>query len=180
MKIRRPEHVIGPRDRVIVRAKVAYAELNNHSDDQMQALFRLRYEQIGFRPLSDGRLTIAEQMNRSFHALAVFAGVEIIFREIPGCGALSLSPGTEGGLDIKSDKPGLVAAQAFSAIRPSDNRKLKDDARTVSETHADHCYVFFYSRNEAPSAIANVCRDFPQVDVRPLTWGELVGEAEVE
>ena len=74
MIIRSPEHLQGPRDRVITRAKVAYAELNNHVDDQMQALFRLRYEQIGFRPLKDGRLTIAEQMNQSFHALAVFAG----------------------------------------------------------------------------------------------------------
>ena len=132
MKILRPEHLRGSRNRVIARAKVAYAELNNHSDDQMQALFRLRYEKIGFRPLSDGRLTIAEQMNRSFHALAVFAGVEIIFREIPGCGALSLSPGTEKGLEIESDEPGLVAAQAFSAIHPSDNGKLRSDAQTVS------------------------------------------------
>ena len=175
MIIRRPEHLQGPGNRVIARAKVAYTELNNHADDQMQALFRLRYEQIGFRPLKDGRLTIAEQMNQSFHALAVFAGAEIIFRKIPGCGALILSPGTEGGLDIESDEPGLVAAQAFSAIRPSDNSKLRNDARRVSRTLAQHRYVFFYSRLEAHRLIANIRRDFPKVEVRPLTWSELLG-----
>ena len=177
MIVRDPEHLQGLRDRVIARAKVAYEELNNHGVDQMQALFKLRYEQIGFRPLRDGRLTISEQMNQSFHALAVFAGAEIIFREIPGCGALTLSPGVEDGLDIESDEPGLVVAQAYTAIRPSDNGKLRDDAGMVYQTRARFRYVFFYSRNKAPRAITNALRDFPTVDVRPLCWNELVGQA---
>ena len=177
MIIRHIEHLNGPRNRVITRAKVAYAELNHHGYDKMEALFSLRYEQIGFRPLRDGRLTIAEQMNQSFHTLAVFAGVEIIFREIQGCRAVRLSPGIEGGFDIESEEEGLVAAQAFSAIRPSDNTKLRNDARTVSRAVARHRYVFFYSLDEAPALVAKVRRDFPEVNVRPLTWAELVGQA---
>ena len=187
MLIRRPEHLQGPRNRVIARAKVAYAELSNHADDQMQALFRLRYEHIGFRPLRDGRLTIAEQMNQSFHVLAVFAAAEIIFDTFPDCGVLRLSPGVGGGSDVESAGANLVAAEAFTSVDPAFNDKLLKDAQKVNDAMAENGqhflnrFVYFFStRSEVENLdlINFVCNEFPQVILRQLSWREIMGRVE--
>lgn len=54
------------RDEVIEKANCAYNKLTDPEKERMKALFDLRYRRIGYRPLRDGSLTIAEQMNQSF------------------------------------------------------------------------------------------------------------------
>ena len=183
MKVRGTKDIQEYRDEVICKLNLAYKKLNNLGNDPMQALFRLRYEQIGFRPLRDGNLMIAEQMNQSFHVLAVFAGAEIVFREIPGCGALSLSPGPEGGLDIESDEPGLAAAEVFSTGNPEFLRnKLRKDASGVKEARGKndvpfvHRFVFFYySKMTNLNLVESVKYEFPEVRIHPLNWNEMMG-----
>ena len=182
MIIRRPEHLHGLRNRVIARAKVAYAELNNLGEDRMEALFRLRYEQLGFRPLRDGRLTIAEQMNQSFHVFAAFAAAEIIFTQFPNCGPLTLSPATAGGHDIKADGTNFVAAEVFTTANPEFLKgKLWEDAKKVndaSKNGVSYCkrFVFFYYSKEADrDLLKSVGCKFPEVKIRSLNWDEMMG-----
>ena len=72
--------------------------------------------------------------------------------------------------------PGLVAAEVFAAVSPANNGKLRKDAQRVDETRAEHRFVFFYSPAEAPILTEIVRRQFPAVNVRLLTWGEMLGQ----
>ena len=130
---------------VIGRAKRAYKELTTSDKDTMKALFELRYERIGYSPLQDHGLTIAEQMNQTFHALAVFAGAEFIFNEFRDCGKLRLSPLTASGLDIQSIYTNLVAAEVFTTVNPKYNGKLDGDAKELCNKPFRNRFVFFYS-----------------------------------
>jgi hypothetical protein len=50
-----------------------------------------------------------------------------------------------GGRDIESVAPDCVAAEVFSATRPTSNQKLKKDIARLSADPARHRYVFFAS-----------------------------------
>ena len=149
----------------------------------MEALFRLRYEQLGFRPLRDGRLTIAEQMNQSFHVLAAFAAAEIVFTEFPNCGPLTLSPVTASGYDIKADETNFMAAEVFTTANLEFLKdKLWEDARKVNDARGRNevpyfkRFVFFYYSQEAdPDLLKSVSCKFPEVKIRILNWDEMMG-----
>ncbi len=162
------------RDEVIKKANRAYKKLTDPEKEGMKALFDLRYRRIGYRPLRDGSLTIAEQMNQSFHALAVFAAADFIFDKLQDCGPLILSPVTGDGNDIESEQGGLVAAEAFSTVDLKFNDKLRKDAEKVSKARFQRRYVFFYSPDENPALIKEVEDEFPDVKIRPLSWDEMM------
>ena len=162
------------RDEVIEKADRAYKKLTDPEKGRMKALFDLRYQRIGYRPLRDGCLTIAEQMNRSFHALAVFAAADFIFDKLQDCGPLILSPETEDGNDVESKKCGLVAAEAFTTVDLTFNKKLRKDAKKVSKACFQHRYVFFYSPEPNSTLIKKVEGEFPDVKIRALTWDEMM------
>ena len=180
LKVCDPKDIQRYRAKVIEKANCAYEELNNLGNDRMSALFKLRYEQIGFSPLKEHRLTIAEQMNQTYHALAVFAAAEIIFKQPPICGTLSLSPLTAGGRDIESDGTNLVAAEVFTTVKLNYNRKLWCEAAkmNVAETRESvpFCkrFVFFYTPSYDPDLVRSVRNAYPKVDIRPLSWNELM------
>src|SRR5271166_3544025 len=61
----------------------------------------------------------------------------------PDAGGFRLALGTSSGRDIESVVPDLVAAEVFSATRPTSNQKLKKDVARLSSDAARHRYVFF-------------------------------------
>ena len=174
LTVRDCKEIQNHRDEVIKKANRAYKKLTDPEKEGMKALFDLRYQPIGYRPLRDGSLTIAEQMNQSFHALAVFAAADFIFDKLPDCGPLILSPVTGDGNDIESEKCGLVAGEAFSTVDPKFNGKLHEDAKKVSKACSQRRYVFFYSPNENPALVKEVEKEFPGVKIRPLSWDEMM------
>ena len=165
------------REIVIGRAKRAYKELTTSGKDTMKGLFDLRYEHIGYSPLQDHRLTIAEQMNQTFHALAVFAGAEYIFNEFRDCGKLRLSPLTASGLDIQSIETKLVAAEVFTTVNPEYNGKLEGDIRELCTKPFQERFVFFYSPCAARGLKPYSVPEFPgtEVKVYSLCEDELLG-----
>ena len=165
------------RKMVIDRAKRAYKELTTSGKDTMKALFELRYEHIGYSPLQDHGLTIAEQMNQSFHALAVFAGAEFILNEFRDCGKLKLSPLTASGLDIQSIQTKLVAAEVFTTVNPKYNGKLEEDAKELCNKPFQNRFVFFYSPSAARGLIPYPVPGCPGIEVKvySLCEDELLG-----
>lgn len=164
------------RANVIIQARRARAELNNLRPDPMEALRAMKFERIGFNPLDGTPLNLIEQLNQTFHDLASFAAASYLIEKFQQCEGLRLAPQFAAGTDIRSIVPGLVAAEVFAAVSPTNNDKLRKDARKVDETRAEHRFVFFYSPDEAPALMETVRRQFPAVKVRPLTWGEMLGQ----
>ena len=162
---------------VIAQGTRAYKELTTSGKDPMKALFELRYGRIGYSPLQDHRLTIAEQMNQSFHALAVFAGAEFIFNEFQDCGKLRLSPLTASGLDIQSIDTNLVAAEVFTTVNPKYNGKLEGDAKELCNKPCQKRFVFFYSPCTDRGLIPYSVPGFSGIEVKvySLSEDELLG-----
>ena len=136
----------------------------------------MKFERIGFNPLEGTPLNLIEQLNQTLHDLASFAAASYLLQHFPQCNGLRIAPQFKSGIDISSIAPGLVAAEVFTAVKPTNANKLKKDAERVSEEAAKHRFVFFYSPNDAPAPVENVREQFPDVQIRPLTWGELIGQ----
>ena len=164
------------RANVIMRAGHARAELNNLMPDPMEALRAMKFERIGFNPLDGTPLNLIEQLNQTFHDLASFAAASYLLEHFPQCEGLRLPPQFAAGWDISSIVPGVVAAEIFASVSPGNNDKLREDVKKADGAPAEHRFVFFYSPDEAPALMENVRRQFPAVQIRPLTWGEMLGQ----
>jgi len=112
--------------------------------DGIQLLEEIKFEKIGYDPLDiQRRLNVIEQVNQTFTYLASFRAVEILFQKHPEATKFILNLGTASGTDIESSSCGGIAAEVFSATKPSSNDKLNKDIKKVSATKATHKYVFF-------------------------------------
>jgi len=110
----------------------------------IQLLEQIKFEKIGYDPLNPQRhLNLIEQVNQTFTYMASFRVVEILFQNHPEATGFILNLGTASGTDIESSSCGGIAAEVFSATRPSSNDKLNKDIKKVSATEATHKYVFF-------------------------------------
>ena len=175
MKICNHEQLQEHRANVILQAGLAKAVLDNLEHDPMEALHAMRFEPIGFNPLNGNPLNLMEQLTQTFHNLVSFTAASNLLENFPESGGLRLAPQFAPGLDITSIEPGVVAAEVFAAVTPGNNDKLRNDARNVCRAHADHRFVFFYSPNEDPALLENVRHEFPNVQIQPLTWLEILG-----
>jgi len=68
----------------------------------------------------------------------------------PEAKGFRLALGACSGRDIQSVEPDFVAAEVFSATRPSSNQKLKKDIARLKPDTALHRYVFFAAPNHKP------------------------------
>jgi hypothetical protein len=119
--------------------------LRNFSGEPMALLKALRFQLVGHDPLTGEPLNVVEQLNQTFTILVTLRAIERLIELHPEAGGFRLALGTSSGRDIESVVPDHVAAEVFSATRPTSNQKLKKDIARLSTDHARHRYVFFAS-----------------------------------
>lgn len=103
----------------------------------------MKFGGVGCDPLQPNRkLNIIEQINQAFTYLASFQASELLLREHPECAPLRLNLGTAPGSDIESTD-GVLAAEVFAAVNPTNNQKLKKDIEKVAATDAQLRYSIF-------------------------------------
>lgn len=100
---------------------------------------------MAWHPIDDRQLNLVEQINQTWTCLVSLKALPFLFERHPTAGGFRLNLGVESGTDIESMVHGLVAAEAFAAVHPSNNRKLaKDLQKLVRECPtAQARYVFF-------------------------------------
>ena len=103
----------------------------------------MRFETLGFDPLTCAPLNVIEQLNQTFTILVSLRAVERLIEMHPEANGFRLALATSSGRDIESAEPGLVAAEVFSATHPGSNQKLKKDIERLYTDPARHRYVFF-------------------------------------
>ena len=65
---------------------------NALSDDPMEALYALKFEQRGRSPRNSSRpLNLLEQLNQTFTVMATLAAAERLLQWFPSCGGLRLN-----------------------------------------------------------------------------------------
>ncbi|SFJ57108.1 hypothetical protein [Aerobium aerolatum] len=102
---------------------------------------------MAFHSISDHALNVIEQINQTFtYAVALAAARELLARH-PEAGGFVLAPGAHMAqpLDIMSEVDGLVGAETFAAVSPTNNRKLAGDLQKLADRPELHRYVFFAS-----------------------------------
>jgi hypothetical protein len=109
----------------------------------MELLSKLRFETVGHDPLTGDALNVVEQLNQSFTIMASLRAVERLLQLHPDSGGFRLALGTSSGRDIESMRPGLAAAEVFSATHPQSNRKLSKEIARMARDSSLHRYVFF-------------------------------------
>lgn len=131
-------------------AEVAMARLSeiNEARTPLGALSAVKFEQVGADPLDPLRpLNLIEQVNQCFTYLVSLAAVEALFELHPDAGPFKLNLGNVSGSDVESLDRSVIA-EVFAAVRPSNNRKLKNDIERAAKTEADAKYVFFHAPGE--------------------------------
>lgn len=121
----------------------------------MTLLKSLRFELVGHDPLTGEPLNVVEQLNQTFTILVSLRAVEKLIEFHPDAGGFRLALGTSSGRDIESVVPDMVAAEVFSATRPSSNQKLKKDVARLSADPAQPLCLLCRTRLHAGSARAS-------------------------
>lgn len=126
----------------------------------IEALRRIRFEQIGFHPIERHPLNLIEQINQTFTYLVALKATNWLLDRHPEAGGFRLAPGAKAALplDIMSIEPDLVGAEVFAAVHPDNNRKLSSDLRKLGDAPSRYRYAFFYSPGFAPGRIERLER----------------------
>lgn len=117
-------------------------------EDPVEALMRMKFEPIGSHPLEARALNLVEQINQTFTYLVALKAARLLLEWHPEAGGLRLAPGahTRGdSLDIEGLMPGVLGAETFAAVAPTNNRKLARDLAKLGTRPETHRYVFFSS-----------------------------------
>lgn len=117
------------------------------SCDPLDMLRRMKFEAVGFHPIAGHALNIVEQINQTWtFAVAVAAARQLLLLH-PDAGGFRLAPGANAclALDIMSEVEGLVGAETFAAVTPSNNGKLAADLCKLALRSEKYRYVFFMS-----------------------------------
>ena len=152
--------------------------------DYMEGFHRLRFGQLGRRPLGNDSLTLQEQLTQTSHALATLAAAKRLWNKYPDCKGLELHLTTSGGRDIKSirkDKEGvaLVEAEVFATVDPNGSEKLKREITALTKCpKAKHRFVFFYCPPNLPCPIEPRKKQAEDGGVRIIRLGkaEVMGD----
>jgi hypothetical protein len=123
----------------------ALTELLEVKGDSLEVLRRLKFTELGHHPLKKQSLNLVEQLNQTWTTLVTLRALPFLFERHPEAGGFTLNIGTEGGTDIVSAVPEVVAAEVFAAVNPTNNKKVKKDQEKVMRDHpnAGKRYVFF-------------------------------------
>jgi len=120
-------------------------DLLGTESDSLVILRHLKFKALGRHPLEDQNLNLIEQINQTWTFLVTLRALPFLFKWHPDAEGFRLYLGTEGGTDIMSIKPDVVAAEAFAAVSPRNNRKPQKDIEKLARDrpNARARYVFF-------------------------------------
>ncbi len=115
--------------------------------DGLDLLRVLKFNPVGRHPLVDRPLNAIEQVNQTWTYLVAFAAVRKLLALHPEAGGFRIAPGAHAAqaLDVMSVQEGLVGAETFAAVDPSNNQKIKADLTKLAQRTEQHRYVFFKS-----------------------------------
>lgn len=121
--------------------------ISSHNGDPLDLLRDLKFETVGFHPVEDRPLNVVEQINQTWTYAVALLAVRKLFELHPEVIAYRVAPGAHMSLelDIMSEEPGLVGAETFAAVNPTNNGKLNDDLAKMGSRHERFRYVFFAS-----------------------------------
>lgn len=116
-----------------------------------QLLNKLKFAEFGCDPLNPDRpLNVIEQINQTATYLVSFHAARFLFSKHGDelSRGLRVNLGTSAGTDVESIEVGIIGAEVFAAVRPSNNNKLQKDIERMIGHHAKHKYVCYYSPNQ--------------------------------
>lgn len=122
------------------------------SQNEPFEMFRaMKFQRVGFHPIETNRpLNFIEQINQIWtFAVAIAATRQLLADHNSEARGFKLAPGAHASLplDIMSVKDGLVGAETFAAVTPSNNGKLARDLKKLSKRDETHRYLFFAAPN---------------------------------
>ena len=143
------------------------------SETPINALARMKFHELGFRPTMDRRLNLIEQINQTFTYLVSYAAAAQLLKRHPDSAPICLNLGTSSGSDLESLSTS-IAAEVFAEVSRSNNRKLVKDVAKVSASGLAYKYVFFYCPAEECRSFR--LKQFPDVEIVPLSEAEVWGD----
>jgi hypothetical protein len=145
--VRTPEEVDGYLGRVRKAAADAHAWIAAQTGDPIEMLRHMKFDAIGYHPITGHALNIVEQINQTWTYLVALAAALQLLTLHPEAGGYRLAPGAHAAnpLDIMSEADGLVGAETFAAVDPRNNKKLVMDLDKMSARVERHRYIFFMS-----------------------------------
>lgn len=127
------------------QAKRTRNELGKLNPEGMEALYAIKFGDLGYHPSCDERWDFIEQLNQSFTIMVSLAAAEKLLDWFPCCDELRLNLGPTSGRDIESVPPNVVEAEVFAAKHPRNANKLSRDIRKLRTSNAANQYVFFFA-----------------------------------
>ena len=115
--------------------------------DPMAMLKHMKFDQVGFHPITGHKLNLVEQINQTWTFAVAIAAAKQLLLLYPEAQGFRLAPGAHAAqaLDIMSVADGLVGAETFAAVHPTNNSKLQLDLTKLASRAERHRYVFFTS-----------------------------------
>ena len=114
------------------------------SKEPLGWFYDVKFKEIGLDGLFHRPQNLVEQINQTFTYLVTFQGIKYLLSHHPESGPYKANPGARKNPDIIS-QDGMVMAEAFAAVHPTNNRKLLNDLERCSQHQARYKYVFFHS-----------------------------------
>jgi hypothetical protein len=129
------------------RTTNALAALMKSELDGLGVLRQMKFTEMAWHPIDHRQLNLVEQINQTWTCLVSLKALPFLFDRHPEARGFRLNLGTAAGTDIESLEQNIVAAEAFAAVHPSNNRKLAKDFQKLARTcpAAKARYVFFGS-----------------------------------
>ena len=168
--VKSPKEIEDIRDKVRAAAKEAHANISKLSkvtdgvkDGPMDFLYRLKLERHASDPLEPQRrvkgqmkhrrMSLNDQLFRSFNIMATLAATEKLMKWFPGL-EFDLVLGVGRGqmpeiVSLEEDSHGhIVMVEVFSAVSTVNNSVLKKCCERLANSRARHRYVFFHAPQE--------------------------------
>lgn len=152
--------------KVVQAAAKVHACIRGQNGDPLDLLRKMKFDEIGCHPIDGHALNFIEQVNQTWTYIAALVAARCLLDLHPDARGFRLAPGADAvtALDIMSEAIGLVGAETFAAVDPTNNRKLDNDLKKLATRPERHRYVFFMSpRYPGTGRISKLERDGVQV-----------------
>jgi hypothetical protein len=132
---------------ILCSAQNTVAAFRDFSTDPLAALYRLKFEKIGFHPVDHRPLNVIEQINQTWTFVVALEAARLLLNLHIDASPLLFAPGAHASqpLDIMSERPGLIGAETFAATTPESNSKIGRDLRKMAARGDTFRYIFFMS-----------------------------------